>query len=126
MPMKSSLYLLALAALLSGGCAATMVTTDSTDKSVESIPRRAIAKGNETDTTSNINQINQGLMMIKQENETAPATIDEAKRALKFPDSMWMDDATGKPLVYDAASGTVRREGAAIGSAPSAKAPMVP
>ena len=120
--MKNSLYILAVAGLIAGGCA----SPDSPQQSVESIPKRAINKGNETDTTSNINQINQGLMMLKQENETPPATLDEAKRALKFPDSMWIDGATQKPLVYDAATGTVRREGAAVGSAPSAKGPMMP
>ena len=122
MLMKNSFYALVLASFIVGGCA----SPDSPQQSVESIPKRAINKGHETDTTSNINQINQGLMMLKQENETPPATLDEAKRALKYPDSMWFDDATQKPLVYDAATGSVHREGAAVGSAPSQRAPMVP
>lgn len=120
--MKNSLTAVALAGLLIGGCA----SPDAPQQSVESLPKRAINKGHETDTTSNINSINQGLMILKQENETPPATLDEAKRALKFPDSVWFDDATHKPLVYDPATGTVRREGAAVGSAPSQRAPMVP
>ena len=119
--MKNPLYALALAGVLAGGCA----SPDAPVETLESLPKRAIDKGHETDTTSNINQINQGLMMVKQDSGP-PATLDEAKRALKYPDSMWFDDATQKPLVYDVATGSVHREGAAVGSAPSQRAPMVP
>ena len=117
--MKNSFYALALAGLLIGGCA----SPDATDggASEKSLPKRAEDRASDIDVDSNINQINQSLMMIKQDSG-APATLDEAKRAVKVPDEMWMDSVSGKPLVYDAASGTVHREGVAAGGPPTAGA----
>ena len=114
--MKNALYALALAGLLIGGCA----SPDATDggASEKSLPKRAEDRGSDIEVDSNINQINQALMMIKQEG-SAPATLDEAKSAVKVPDSMWIDGVSGKPLVYDAASGSVHRDGVAAGGAPT-------
>ena len=113
--MKTFFAPLALAALLIGGCASPELTTGAPE-SVESIPKRAIDRGSDIETDSNINQINQALMMIKQEGNGAPATLEEAKRAAKVPAEMWFDKVAQKPLVYDAATGTVQREGVAPGA----------
>ena len=114
--MKNSLTILALAGILLGGCA----SPDASDggASEKSLPKRAEDRGSDIDVDSNINQINQALMMIKQDSG-APATIEEAKRAVKVPDEMWTDSVSGKPLVYDAASGSVHRDGVAAGGAPT-------
>ena len=114
--MKNSLYALALAALIAGGCA----SPDAADggASEQSLAKRAVDRGSDIEVDSNINQINQALMMIKQEG-SAPATLEEAKRAVKVPTEMWTDSVSGKPLVYDAASGTVHRDGVAAGGAPT-------
>ncbi len=116
--MKNSLYVLALAALLSGGCA----SPDATDGGGKSLPKRAMDRGSDIEVDSNINQINQALMMIKQEGSAPPATLDEAKRAVKVPEEMWTDGVSGKPLVYDVATGSVHREGVAAGGPPTAGA----
>ncbi len=112
--MKNAFYVLALAGLLAAGCASPDAPADAE----KSLPKRAIDRGSDIEVDSNINQINQSLMMIKQEG-SAPATLDEAKRAAKVPAEMWVDSVSGKPLVYDAASGTVHREGVAAGGAPT-------
>ena len=121
--MKNSLYALALAGILAGGCA----SPDATDggASEKSLPKRAMDRGSDIEVDSNINQINQALMMIKQDGG-APATLEEAKKAVKVPDEMWTDSVSGKPLVYDAATGTVHREGVAAGGPPTAGANPLP
>lgn len=116
--MKNSLYLLILAGLLVGGCASPDAT-DTDQEASQSLAKRAVDRGTDIETDSNINQINQALMMIKQEGNGAPATLEEAKRAAKVPDEMWFDKVSQKPLVYDAATGTVHREGVAAGGAPT-------
>lgn len=116
--MKTSLYVLAgacaLCAFIAGGCA----SPDAPKEAEQSLAKRAIDRGSDIEVDSNINQINQALMMIKQDSGP-PATLDEAKRAVKVPDQMWTDSVSGKPLVYDVASGTVHREGVAAGGAPT-------
>ena len=112
--MKNSLYAVALAALVAGGCA----SPDAPQEAEQSLAKRAVDRGTDIEVDSNINQINQALMMIKQEG-SAPATLDEAKRAVKVPAEMWTDTVSGKPLVYDAATGTVHRDGVAAGGAPT-------
>ena len=112
--MKFFLYFLALTGTLFSGCA----SPDAPKEAEHSLAKRSIDRGSDIEVDSNINQINQSLMMIKQDSG-APATLDEAKRAVKVPDSMWIDSVSGKPLVYDAATGTVHREGAAAGGAPT-------
>ena len=93
------------------GCSAAVVTSNPKDEAGRTTTLgQTLTKGEGMDTTSNISQINQMLGMVKGDNEgVAPATIDEAKRAAKVPETMWIDKATGKPLVYDPASGTVSR-----------------
>lgn len=121
--MKISLHALALAGLIVGGCASPDATqnapSDATLDSVQSLPKRAIDRGTDIETDSNINQINQALSMIKADSGP-PATLAEAKRAVKVPDEMWFDKVSQKPLVYDVASGTVQRAGVAPGAPPSA------
>ena len=112
--MKNSLYAVALAAIVAGGCA----SPDAPKEAEQSLAKRAVDRGSDIEVDSNITQINQALMMIKQEG-SAPATLDEAKRAVKVPDEMWMDSVSGKPLVYDTATGTVHRDGAPAGGAPT-------
>ena len=112
--MKNSLYAVALCAIVVGGCA----SPDAPKEAEQSLAKRAVDRGSDIEVDSNINQINQALMMIKQEG-SAPATLDEAKRAVKVPAEMWMDGVSGKPLVYDAATGTVHRDGVAAGGAPT-------
>lgn len=113
--MKNLLPLLAVAALWAGGCA----SPDAPQEAEQSLAKRAVDRGSDIEVDSNINQINQALMMIKQEGNGAPATLEEAKRAAKVPNEMWTDSVSGKPLVYDAATGTVHREGVAAGGAPT-------
>lgn len=112
--MKNSLYALALTGILVSGCA----SPDAPKEAEQSLAKRAVDRGTDIEVDSNINQINQALMMIKQEG-SAPATLDDAKRAVKVPTEMWMDSVSGKPLVYDAATGTVHRDGVAAGGAPT-------
>ena len=122
--MKSFLALTAcalFAGALAGGCA----SPDAAEAPPKSVIKKAVDRGSDTDVTSNINQINQALYMIKQDSGP-PATLEEAKRAAKLPDQMWFDQVSGKPLVYDPASGTVHREGAAPNSVPAAGSPMMP
>ena len=115
--MKNSLYVLALAGLIAGGCASPDAT-DTNHQAQHSLAKRAEDRGTDIETDSNINQINQALMMIKQDGG-APATLEDAKRAVKVPDEMWFDKVSQKPLVYDAATGTVHRDGVAAGGAPT-------
>ena len=127
--MRNFLYALALGGLLlSGGCAAWMATPPPDPNREKSIPRKAMDRAEDIDVDSNINQINQALMILKQ-NDTAPATLEEAKTALKkdgVTEEMWFDQVTKKPLVYDAPTGTVQREGVAPGAPPSAGSPNAP
>lgn len=131
--MKNSFYALALAGLIVGGAfggcaspdAAGTSPADLSPAAQQSLPKRAIDRGTDIEVDSNINQINQALMMIKQEG-SAPATLDDAKKAVKVPESMWTDTVSGKPLVYDAATGTVHREGVAAGGPPTAGANPLP
>lgn len=106
-----------LLAILAGcslaGCSPAALKTD--DPAPDNAGRttglgRSLTKAENLETDNNIAQINAGLSMVKADSDgVAPATIEEAKRALKFPDSMWTDSATGKPLVYDPARGVVSR-----------------
>ena len=112
--MKYFLSFFALAAIVAGGCA----SPDAPKEAEQSLAKRAVDRGSDIEVDSNINQINQALMMIKQEG-SAPATLEEAKRAVKVPDTMWMDSVSGKPLVYDVATGSVHRDGVAAGGAPT-------
>lgn len=124
--MENLVYALALCGLLLGGCASWMAQPPLDPNHEKSIPRKAMDRAEDIDVDSNINQINQALMIIKQEGEGAPKTLEEAKRAVKLPDQMWFDQVANKPLVYDAPTGTVHREGVAPGAPPSAGSPNAP
>jgi len=74
--------------------------------------KHAEDQATDLDTNNNIKQINMALSMWKSDNGSAPATIDDAKKAAHVPDSMWTDSTTGKPLIYDPSTGTVHRPSA--------------
>lgn len=119
--MKNSFYALLVCGLFLSGCA----SPDATAPHEESVLKKAEDRGTDIETDSNINQINQALMMIKADSG-APATLEEAKKAVKVPDEMWFDKVAQKPLVYDPATGTVHREGVAPGAPPAAGSPHAP
>ena len=82
-------------------------------KNPPSILKKAVDRASDVEVSSNINQINQALSMVKSDNDgKAPATIEAAKAAAKVPAEMWVDSVTGLPLEYDPNSGTVHRHGA--------------
>lgn len=100
---------LAAALILLGGCEAAQETNAQIDEGIHA-PKRSIDKSKGIATDSNIRQINDALTIFKSTNEDkAPATLEEAKAAAKVPTSMWTDAETGKPLEYDAATGTVHK-----------------
>jgi hypothetical protein len=70
---------------------------------------RTLTKGQDVATDSYISQINSELARIKGDGGEFPATLEDAKRTLKFPEEMWVDKATKKPLVYNPQTGTVSR-----------------
>jgi hypothetical protein len=108
--MKITRFLpLTTALIILGGCQTAQETNAEIDKGVHA-PKRAIDMSKGVETDNNIGQINAALSIIKAEPEgKAPATLEEAKKAVKVPDSMWIDAETGKPLEYDPATGTVRK-----------------
>ena len=82
---------------------AQMATSDK-----KSILGRSMDKGEGVATDNYIAQINQNVP--RDENGKAPANLEDLKHSLKdFPAEMWVDGATGKPLQYNAATGTVSR-----------------
>lgn len=106
--------LVVCSAILSGCNAEPLPTADEQAQEAASDKNTALGRsmemGQGVETDNNIAQINQALSIIKMEAEgSAPATLEEARRALKLPDEMWVDKATGKPLSYDPNSGTVSR-----------------
>lgn len=121
------LPLLILTPLLAlGGCSMMQETNQELDKGAKA-PGRTMDMAVAIETNSNINSINQALSMVKSDNDgKAPATLEEAKKAARVPQIMWTDGETSKPLVYDAASGTVHREGAAPNSPAAAGSSNAP
>lgn len=112
--MKKAVLLIPILGLALAGCNGAPPDADTQAQVASSEKRtvlgRSMDKGKGIATDSNITQINQGLSMAKGEDGKPPADIDSAKRALKdYPAEMWVDDATGKPLAYDPATGTVSR-----------------
>jgi len=109
--MKSLECILALIFL--AGCNGPLPTADqsaqSTISNKQSSLGRAVDKGEGVATDSYISQINQAVP--RDENGKAiPQTLDELKHSLHdYPAEMWVDGATGKPLVYDPTTGTVAR-----------------
>lgn len=123
--LRQTVVLIPLALVL-GGCSMLSQTNQQLDEGARA-PGRTMEMGKAIDTNNNINSINQALSMVKTDNDgKAPETLEEAKRAARVPDSMWIDSETGKPLAYDPVSGTVHREGAAPNSPSVAGASNAP
>ena len=117
---------LALAGGILSGCSALQQADQQMDEGSHA-PKRAMDMAQGVGTTSNIDQINKSLSMVKGDNDgKAPETLEDAKKAAHVPDEMWIDKETGKPLVYDPATGTVHRDGAAGDSPPIAGAHNAP
>ena len=104
------LRFLPVAGLLLSGCSAALISTNEELDKGSNAPKRTLDMAKNLETDSYISQINTVLGQIKEQNEgKAPATLEEAKSAAKLPAAMWIDGETEKPLVYDAATGTVNR-----------------
>ncbi|BCM93433.1 hypothetical protein IAD21_05324 [Abditibacteriota bacterium] len=112
--MKKSLYLLPVLALALVGCSGPIPDADTQAQSASSDKKTALGRsmdlGKGVATDNYISQINQALSSVKGEDGKPPATLEDAKKALKdFPAEMWVDDATGKALQYHPETGTVSR-----------------
>ena len=82
--------------------------TGADGESRGSIAESSIDMAKEIELESNISQIQQMLGMYRGDNEgRVPANIDELKTALKLPSEMFVNPIDNKPLLYDAATGTV-------------------
>lgn len=80
-------------------------------KAQKSVAKQSLDRGEDTRTDSNLNQIRTVINMIKTDSDgKPPASLTELKRASKFPDEMFIDKTTGKPLFYDPATGWIGRE----------------
>ena len=83
-----------------------------------SIPKQAIDRGQEVALESNLSQIRQYIAMYKSDNEgRVPASMEELQKGSKFPREMFTNPVDGKPLTYDAATGTID----VLGKAPMTK-----
>ena len=70
--------------------------------------KQSMNRAEDVGMNSNISQIQQIIMMYRNDNEgKPPASLDELKRYAKFPAEMWIDPLTKQPLIYDPASGTI-------------------
>lgn len=113
--MKKLLFPAFIVVLALSGCGSAPPTADEQAQSAVSDKQsafgRSVDKAKGIDTDSNISQINAALSMAKGDNDgKPPANLDEAKRACKgCPPEMWVDGASGNPLRYDPATGTVSR-----------------
>jgi hypothetical protein len=111
--MKKFLFVPVLLGVLAG-CGSAPRSADDQAQSATSDKTTALGrsmdKGRGIATDSNISQINAALGMLRGQDGQAPANLQDAKHVLKdYPAEMWVDDATGKPLRYDPATGTVSR-----------------
>jgi type II secretory pathway pseudopilin PulG len=76
--------------------------------SSHTVLRRDLDLAQEVVLQSNLQQIQMGLGMYKQDNEgKVPASLDDLKKALHFPAEMWINPVDKKPLGYDPASGLI-------------------
>ena len=121
--------------------------TSPDGESRKSIAASSIDMAKEVELNSNVSQIETGIGMYKSDNEgRVPASMDDLKRALKFPAEMFINPIDKKPLLYDPTTGTVspqpypgmkapgsaRAPGAAVesaadsGGAPQIKMPNIP
>lgn len=125
MTRKLNLVVLgSLAAFVAVGCSSEDQETLDQGSHVY---KRSLDMAKGADTDNNIKQINMALGMAKSDNDgKPPADIEEAKRVARVPSSMWIDSATGKPLVYDPATGRVSRAPEGGAPAPGAPAPGAP
>lgn len=70
--------------------------------------RRSVDLAQEVALQSNLGQIQQIIMMYKNDNDgRPPASFDELKSYAKFPAEMWINPVDEKPLDYDPATGTM-------------------
>lgn len=70
--------------------------------------RRSVDLAQEVALQSNLGQIQQIIMMYKNDNnERPPASYDELKSYAKFPAEMWINPVDDKPLDYNPETGTM-------------------
>jgi type II secretory pathway pseudopilin PulG len=70
--------------------------------------RRSIDLAQEVVLQSNLQQIQMGIGMYKQDNEgKVPASLDDLKKALHYPAEMWINPVDKKPLGYDPTTGRI-------------------
>jgi hypothetical protein len=68
--------------------------------------RRSIDLAQEVALQSNLGQIQQLIVMYKQDHDgKPPASYDELKSYAKFPSDMWINPVDQEPLGYDPATG---------------------
>ncbi|MEI6511943.1 MAG: prepilin-type N-terminal cleavage/methylation domain-containing protein [bacterium] len=67
---------------------------------------QAMDKGREGSCVNNLSQIKAGLEVIKVDGDLPP-DLDGLKRALKFPDSMFVCPVNGQPYSYNPQIGEV-------------------
>lgn len=83
-------------------------TRDKNGKEHPSVAKRAIDRSQEVALNSNISQINQFIFMYKNDNDgRVPASMDELKKASRFPAEMFINPVDQKPLNYDPNTGRV-------------------
>ncbi len=90
-----------------------------------SVAKRAIDRGESVNTASNISQIQQVIEMYKGDNDGKPPTSYEELRkyAHDYPSEMWVDGVSGKPLIYDPATGRIMAPEGSNANVPAAGAP---
>lgn len=82
--------------------------TDKNGHVQPSVEKRAIDMSQEVALNSNIQQINQFIFMYKGDNDgQVPASMDELKKASKFPPEMFINPVDQQPLNYDPKTGRV-------------------
>ena len=96
---------------------------DGTPK--RSVAKRAIDRGQSVNTASNISQIQQFIEMYKNDNDGKPPVsyAELRKSAHDYPAEMWVDGVSGKPLIYDPASGRIMVPAGSNANVPAAGAP---
>jgi hypothetical protein len=102
------LFLLPFAALLVGGCVSD---EEQPQDRAPSVPKQAINKGNSVELEQNLNSIRQFISFFRQENDGRAPTLEELKGMKGFVPSLLINPVDQKPLVYDAATGTIAPEG---------------
>ena len=90
-----------------------------------SVAKRALDRGQSVDTASNISQIQTVIEMYKGDNDgKPPASYEELRKyAHDYPAEMWVDGVSGKPLIYDPATGRIMAPAGSNANVPAAGAP---